>query len=277
MTTDGQGAFEPPANELSEGANTQADLWDLAGRDWAELVAYVATPIWHADLDASRVTRGTRVVDLACGSGEALVLASLRGAETAGVDVSSAFLSIARERLPDADLRRGELEALPFDDASFDAAIAANAIMFAEEPTAALEEARRVLEPGGRLAVSVWGRDGACDYTDVMDAIYTAADLPKRDPYFPLGREGALGELLGAADFEVGESGTVSCPFVYPDEEAYVAAQAANGPAQGVIAQIGQEAFDEAITEAGEPYRRDDGSYRLENEYRYVSGIRPSS
>jgi hypothetical protein len=123
----------------------------------------------------------------------------------------------------------------------------------------------------------VWGPDGDCDYTDVMDAIYAAADLPADGPFFPLGREGALEELLGAANFEVGESGTVSCPFVYPNRESYVAAQAANGPAQGVIAQIGQAAFDDAIAEAGEPYRRHDGSYRLENSYRYVAGIRPTT
>ena len=81
--------------------------------------------------------------------------------------------------------------------------------------------------------------------------------------------------ILGAAGFEVAETGSGACPFVYGDEETYLAAKAANEPAQGIIGHVGREAFDEAVLEAGAPYRRDDGSYRFENRYRYVAGTRP--
>jgi SAM-dependent methyltransferase len=261
--------------ELSESARAQAELWGQAGRDWAELVAVVATPIWHANLDAARVTRGCRVVDLACGSGEALVLADLRGAEATGVDVSERLLDIARQRLPDADIRRAELDSLPFDDGTFDAATAANAIMFAADPDVALTEAFRVLRPGGRLSVSVWGPDDVVDYVDVMRRMYRLTDQPEPESYFPLGSEGVLEEMLGEAGFEVTESGSVEVPFVWVDEETFLAAQAATGAAQRIIGNVGRAAFYEAMLDVGERYRQDDGSYRFENQYQYVAGMRP--
>jgi SAM-dependent methyltransferase len=245
------------------------------GRDWAELVAVVATPIWHANLDAARVTRGSRVVDLACGSGEALVLADLRGAETAGVDVSEGLLDIARQRLPDADLRRAELDSLPFDDGTFDAAVAANALMFAADPDVALAEAFRVLRPGGRLSVSVWGPDDVIDFVDIMRATYGLTDRPEPESYFPLASEDVLEEMLGEAGFEVTESGSVEVPFLWVDEGTFLAAQAATGAARRIIANVGRETFDEAMIDAGERYRQDDGSYRFENQYQYVAGMRP--
>ena len=270
--TDARGIGGRTETELSEGARAAAAQWDEAGRDWAELVAPVATPVWHVNLDAARVTRGTSVLDLGCGSGEALVLASLRGASPAGVDVSTGLLEVARERQPDADLRRGELEALPFDDDRFDAAISANTITYAADVGAALGEVRRVLRPGGRLAVSYWGADDRVEYVDVLARLYALADRDVPDRFFPLGEEGALEELLHGADFRVVESGTVAVPFVYPDRETFVRAQRATDTARRAIAAVGRDAVDEAVLDVAARFRRADGSYRIENEFRYAAG-----
>ena len=79
----------------------------------------------------------------------------------------------------------------------------------------------------------------------------------------------------GADEHEVTESGSVKVPFVWADEETFIAAQAATGAAQRVITSVRQEAFDVAMLEAGAQYRQDDGSYRFENQYQYVAGMRP--
>jgi ubiquinone/menaquinone biosynthesis C-methylase UbiE len=66
--------------------------------------------------------QGDRLVDIACGSGLAVELAGLRGASCAGIDASPRLIAVARDRSPDADLRVGDMHALPWPDASFDVA-----------------------------------------------------------------------------------------------------------------------------------------------------------
>ena len=66
------------------------------------------------------VGAGDRLLDLACGAGLALELAGLRGARCAGIDASPRLLAVARDRSPDADLRVGDMNALPWGDESFD-------------------------------------------------------------------------------------------------------------------------------------------------------------
>jgi ubiquinone/menaquinone biosynthesis C-methylase UbiE len=68
------------------------------------------------------VDQGDRLVDIACGSGLAVELAGLRGARCAGIDASPRLIAVARDRSPDADLRVGDMHALPWPDASFDVA-----------------------------------------------------------------------------------------------------------------------------------------------------------
>ena len=66
------------------------------------------------------VGAGDRLLDLACGAGLALELAALRGASCAGIDASPRLLAVAQDRSPEADLRVGDMNALPWDDASFE-------------------------------------------------------------------------------------------------------------------------------------------------------------
>jgi len=71
----------------------------------------------HHRLD---VGAGDRLLDVACGAGLAVELASLRGARCAGIDASPRLIAVARDRSPDADLRVGDMQALPWADEAFD-------------------------------------------------------------------------------------------------------------------------------------------------------------
>ncbi len=71
------------------------------------------------------------------------------------------LLAIARERLPQADLRDGDMEELPFADGAFDAVIGVNAFQFAGDPARAFAEAARVLRPGGVLVASLFADPSA--------------------------------------------------------------------------------------------------------------------
>jgi len=104
------------------------------------------------------VADGEHLLDVACGCGLAIELARMRGAVCAGIDASPRLLAVARDRNPDSDLRVGDMQALPWDDGTFDVVTSFRGI-WGTTPRA-IEEAYRVLRPGGRVALTVWGDVG---------------------------------------------------------------------------------------------------------------------
>lgn len=96
------------------------------------------------------------VADLGCGSGQASAALAPYVGRVIGVDQSEAMLRAARQRtrgLANVELRRGRLEALPLADGAVDAALLLLALTYVAEPLRVLEEAARILRPGGRLVV----------------------------------------------------------------------------------------------------------------------------
>lgn len=100
---------------------------------------------------------GRRILDAGCGAGPTLAELRAAGATIAGFDRSAAMIALARERLgPDTDLRVADLaDPLPYADAEFDDVVASLVLHYLEDWSKPLAELRRVLEPGGRLLISV--------------------------------------------------------------------------------------------------------------------------
>ena len=131
----------------------QAELWAPGARDWSDYNEPMCTPFYAAVLDATAVGAGTRLLDVGCGGGFALLLAARRGATVTGLDATAALLDIARERVPAASLVVGDLEdPLPFDPGSFDVITAFNAIQYAADPVAAVKNMSQLVPPGGSIA-----------------------------------------------------------------------------------------------------------------------------
>jgi ubiquinone/menaquinone biosynthesis C-methylase UbiE len=107
-------------------------------------------------LDAAGARSGTRLLDVACGSGVAAAQAAALGARVTGVDFSPGMIGEARRRHPAIAFETGDAEALPFPDASFDAVIANFGIHHVERPERAIGEARRVLTAGGAFTFTFW-------------------------------------------------------------------------------------------------------------------------
>jgi SAM-dependent methyltransferase len=96
------------------------------------------------------------VADLGCGTGQATALLSPHVQQVIGVDQSAAMLKAARRRtsaLPNVELRKGSLEALPVQDAACDGALLVLALSYMPDPSAVLREMARILRPGGRAVV----------------------------------------------------------------------------------------------------------------------------
>ena len=98
---------------------------------------------------------GRRTLDLGCGEGRVARDLAARGHSVAGIDASPTLVELARAADPDGEYLVGDAAALPFDDESFDLVIAYNVLMDVEDMAGAVREAARVLEPGGRLCISI--------------------------------------------------------------------------------------------------------------------------
>src|SRR5690606_6986261 len=253
-------------------ATIQGRLWGARARDFATYLEQLSLPLHGAALDAARATSGTHLLDAGCGAGLLALLATFRGARVTALDASAALLAIARERLPAADLGEGDLEALPFADASFDAVTAVNSLFYASDIDAAAGELCRVTRPDGRVVVTAWGPPERCEF--LRDALSAVAPLmppppPGTPPPHPrtLSEPGALAAVLQRAGVRAVEEGEVSCPFVFPGAEAAWRANASAGPNQMAIAHSGEEAVRAALAEADRAHTRPDGSIRYENVF----------
>jgi demethylmenaquinone methyltransferase/2-methoxy-6-polyprenyl-1,4-benzoquinol methylase len=109
---------------------------------------------WRRLAASSVVRPGDRVLDAACGTGDLAVAATKAGAaRVTGLDFSEEMLARARRKAPELEWVRGDMLALPFADATFDAATVGFGVRNVSDLELALRELRRVLRPGGRLAI----------------------------------------------------------------------------------------------------------------------------
>lgn len=132
--------------------------------DWGagryETTATELEPVAEVVVEQAALSGGEDVLDLACGTGNAALLAADAGARVIGVDAAPRLLEVARTRARaaglDLDVRNGDLLALPVDDASVDVVLSVFGVIFAADPPKAMQEIARVLRPGGRVLVSAW-------------------------------------------------------------------------------------------------------------------------
>jgi SAM-dependent methyltransferase len=253
-------------------AQVQGALWGAAAEDWAELNEPAGAPLYEASFDGMGVTNGTRLLDVGCGAGLALQLAHKRGAVVTGLDASEPLLAVARSRLPEADLRQGDVEELPYADDSFDAVTAFNSVQYATDPVQALREIRRVAVRGAPVAVATWGDPDRCDARVLIAAMgrLLAPPPPGAGGPFALAAPGALEALVESARLSAERAIEVPAPFVYADLETAVRASLSSGPARAAIGQVGVVRVREAIAGVFPQFEWSDGSVRLDNVFRIV-------
>ena len=140
----------------------------------------------HGDLDAlvaaAELGGGERVLDLGCGTGHSTLALAARAGRVVGLDLTDAMLGearrLARERgTANASFERGDAEELPYADASFDVVTSRVSAHHYARPRRAVQEAARVLRPGGLLVVS----DSVAPEDPAQDTFLNAVEL-LRDP-----------------------------------------------------------------------------------------------
>jgi SAM-dependent methyltransferase len=179
--------------------------------------------------DVLELAPGQRVLDVACGTGVFAREAAARvtpGGSAVGIDINEGMLEIAARNAPEVAWSRAPAEALPFEDGSFDRVASLFGLMFFEDRSRAISEMLRVLQPGGRLVVAVWGSleetPGYAAVTDLLERLF-GSDIADalRAPY-NLGRKDVLGALFAEAGAETASIHRVEGTARFPSIEEWM-------------------------------------------------------
>lgn len=239
-------------------------------------------PLYEAVYERLEVGPGTRLLGLGCGSGLALLMAAVRGAEVTGVECHfPERLALARERLQPQDSGARARGGARLVRETPERAAAAYTLVTAFEPIGCLAGdseglaelltgAVPLAERGTPVVLAGWGPPERCATTSVLRVAGKLAD-PLRSPgsWRPALRDD-LEEVAQRAGLRPDGSGRVSCPFGYADVASARRGLLSTGLFDTAIAATDQEQVDKELAEALHPHRRSDGTVWMPNVFRYL-------
>jgi ubiquinone/menaquinone biosynthesis C-methylase UbiE len=190
---------------VADGKDWLAGVFDRAAPTYDEVAGAYHEEFAVRLVDAAEVRDGDDLLDVACGRGAVLVAAAGRigGGRLVGIDLSPEMVRLASARMLmlgiDADVRTMDAEALDLDDGSFSAVLCAFGIFFLPHPEAAVAGFRRVLAPGGRIALSTWGAED--ERWAWEDDLFADVTVERRAVRRPFDQPDDLATLLADARF----------------------------------------------------------------------------
>lgn len=224
--------------------------WDLAAADYDDFWQAPLAPVRDAMLASAAPRPGERVLDVACGTGAASLPAARavgpRG-EVVGVDVSQRMVDAARaaaveRQVANARFERMDGETLALPDGAFDVALCGFGLMYMPEPAQCLRELRRVLRPGGRIALAVWGERARCAWAAAFEVIEREVASDVCPLFFRTGQGDHLARLCSEAGFTAVAQQRMAMRLDHADGQRACDAVLVGGPVALAWSRLGPEA-----------------------------------
>jgi SAM-dependent methyltransferase len=263
--------------DLASIKRRQQATW--ASGDYAAVGALIV-PVAERLVDLADLRAGSRVLDVATGSGNAAIAAARLASEVVGIDYVDSLLERGRERaaaegLP-VDLRPGDAEDIPFPDASFDAVLSVFGSMFAPDHVQTARELARVTRPGGTIALASWTPEGFIGDLFRVVARYVPPPAGVASPAL-WGTAGYLESLFGPAVRWTHSTETFT--FRFPSAEAFVDYFSVHyGPTRKTLEAAGERghAFQAELAELARSSSRleADGPVAIPATYLVSIGVR---
>jgi SAM-dependent methyltransferase len=259
------------------------ERWGRAAAGWskrAQSVREFGLPVSAWMLDHAGLQPGLRVLELAAGPGETGFLAAelIRpGGSLVCSDATDEMLDVARARaqelgIENVEFKRIELEWIDLDTASIDVVLCKWGLMFSIDPEAALREVRRVLRPGGRVALAVWDEPAVNPWATIttralVELGHTKQPDPDAPGMFALAPPGRLQRVLEAAGFLDVLVEAVEPPRAFAGVGEYIAEtddlSSMFGEVFDPLSDEQRAAVVARVAELSEPYAGADGALRL--------------
>jgi SAM-dependent methyltransferase len=187
--------------------------FDVSPDAYARFMGRYSEQLAAAFADLAGVGPGQQALDVGCGPGvlTAELVRMLGPKAVTAIDPSESFIAAVRARWPEADVRLGSAERLPFGDGAFDAALAQLVVHFMVDPVAGLREMARVTRPGGVVAACVWDHAGGRGPLTLFWQVARELDPAVDDGSWRAGGgEGQLAELFGQAGLAVADAAALT-------------------------------------------------------------------
>jgi len=271
-----------PAGQPDTQENVTQPDWNRIAQKFDLWLPHIA-PVGEVLIDRLDLHPRDRVLDLACGTGEpGLSVARRYGDEVGilGVDAAEGMVNAARAKVDKEGLRGIAFKVMPAEDlalpdAGFDRALCRFGVMLFKDPVKGLSEMRRVLAPGGRFAVAVWGdRMSAIEMAAKALKPHLAADAEPFSQITSLGAPGALEAALEGAGFTGFEVTRHDLDYRFDSFEAYwdlVEESAMLADLMGKLNPDQQDAVRDEVASLATAYHKPDGLV-LPHVYLVASG-----
>jgi SAM-dependent methyltransferase len=259
--------------------------WDLAASTYEPLWRASLAEVHAALLDSAALAPGERVLDLACGTGLVTLPAARAvgpGGQVMGVDIADRMVEAlcqqaAEAQLPQVTAKRMDAEQLALPDGSVDVVLCALGLMYLPDPQQALREIKRVLRPGGRTVLAVWGERARCGWAPLFGIVDAEVHSEVCPLFFGLGQGDALSRLCGSVGLTVGSNQRLTGTLAYANSQQACEAAFAGGPVA-----LAWQRFDETTRERARARYleavaiwQQDGGYRVPAEFVVVSAMAP--